>query len=241
MAAWIMMDTIFAAYSYRSEDKDKVRPIVTAIETLLASHDVRVATGESLGGGLLTPEIQRRITDADGLIAVVTGDTKKPSGKYTPHPWVRDELNYARGINRPSIALVESSVDVDGAYQEHEIIRFGDGVDALISLSKLAHTIGLWKRERGRRVKIRILPDDLGARCAKENSNAVCEYRFIRNGKATEWMKTSVFGEIGGTFVYAAGAQFDVMVEVRIKVGKQKWQSKATPEFITTQLFKENK
>jgi hypothetical protein len=62
------MKRIFLSFSFRDEDK----PLVAAVERLLACHDLQVVTGMRLGGGALTQEVMKRIESCDGLVALLT-------------------------------------------------------------------------------------------------------------------------------------------------------------------------
>src|SRR6267142_3076489 len=160
------METVFLSYSYRPQDQTLVTPIVELIVDVLESHIVRAVTGEALGGGTLTPTIMGRIDGSDALIALITPDEQRADGTYTPHVWVRDELNYARSRNKRAISMMQQTVTPDGAWQEHEYIKF-DPANILPSLRRLVQTIGQWKRQDGRLVKVMLLPEEVGARVVR--------------------------------------------------------------------------
>jgi hypothetical protein len=231
------MDRIFLAFSYRSADQQIVRPMIEFTEAVLEAHAIRAITGESVGGEALTPAIMSRINDCDALIAVLTPNQQREDNSFDPHPWVRDELNYARGQNKSCIALIHPSVAIEGAWQEHERIIWNPG-DPLQAARRLVQTVGLWKLESGRVLKIMLLPEDVATRIARNPKRATCEYRLIHNptGKATQWRQANVFGEIGGTFAWIRGALDDSLLEVRVQLGRELWYSRAAPQFIPTKL-----
>src|ERR1043165_4581975 len=97
------MKTVFLAFAFRESDRE----LVDQVYRLLGSHDVRGVSGEILGGEALTPAVQARIDQPHGLIALLTRRDKKENNEYTTHPWVRDELSYARNKGMHAIALIE--------------------------------------------------------------------------------------------------------------------------------------
>jgi len=233
------MDKIFVSFSYRNDDQLVVRPMVEFVEAVLEAHGIRAITGEATGGEALTPAIMGRINECDALIAILTPNKKRDDGKSDPHPWVRDELNQARGQNKKCIALVRPDVAVEGAWQEHERIAWGQD-DLLRVAKRLVQTVGQWKREGGRVVKVMLLPEALAFRIARNPEGAVCEYRLIQNttGKATAWQATDVVGETAGTFVWINVVSEDSLLEVRVKLGRELWRSRVAPQFVHTKLQK---
>src|SRR5207248_1863835 len=115
------------------------------------------------------------------LVALITPDQPKADGRYTCKPWVHDELVIARTKGKLAIALVDNQVDTGGAYKEHEFIPYLSGAP-ILALIKLSRTIGRWKREIGRSVRVRILPDELGRKLsalADSNGMASCKSRLV--------------------------------------------------------------
>jgi hypothetical protein len=229
------MDRVFLAFSYRSADQQIVRPIIEFAEAVLEAQAIRPVTGEVVGGEELTPAIMSRINDCDALIAVLTPNQERADKSFDPHTWVRDELNYARAQRKRSIALIHPSVAIEGAWQEHERVIWNPN-DVMQAAKRLVQTVGLWKSESGRVVKIMLLPEEFATRIARNPQRATCEYRLIHNGRATQWQRANVFGEIGGTFAWIRGAIDDSLLEVRVRLGRELWSSRAAPQFIQTKL-----
>jgi hypothetical protein len=225
------MKKVFLSFAFRDED----RSLVTAAEQLLASHDLVAVTGKRLAGEALTPAVMQRIEECDALVALLTRRDLKASGKWTTHDWVRDELNHARTKGIRAVALLENEVEVSGAFAEHERIPLdrGNPLDAFLALSD---TIGLWKREEGRRLKIRIMPDELATLAGFSGSNVKCRYRFTVSGTWTDWRETVQIPEPGGTFLWAGGVQEDFLIQVQLEDGGKHWISPAYPQYVSVEL-----
>ena len=225
------MKKVFLSFAFRDED----RGLVTAAEQLLASHDLVAVTGKRLAGEALTPAVMQRIEACDALVALLTRRDLKASGKWTTHDWVRDELNHARTRGIRAVALLENEVEVGGAYAEHERIPLdrGNPLDAFLALSD---TIGLWKREEGQLLKIRIMPDELASMASFSGANPKCRYRFLVKGAPTEWRETEQIPEPGGTFLWAGGAQEDFLIQVQLEDGGKHWISPAYPQYVSVEL-----
>jgi hypothetical protein len=225
------MKRIFLSFSFRDEDRD----LVTQVEQLLASHDVNRLTGKRLGGEALTPAVMNLIDQSDGLVALMTRRDQLAAGGWTTHQWVHDELNHARNGQKRAIALVETNVDLGGAYAEHERIAL-DRANPLSAFLALSETIGIWKRAAGRQLKVRIMPDLVGQQAAQQINGTQCRYRFVTNGATTIWQEIIPVLEQGGTFVYIGGIQEDYMIQLSVENGAAKWQSPACPQWMPIEL-----
>jgi hypothetical protein len=163
------MRTVFLSCHFGETDRELVR----RAEGLLESHNLRVVTGEELGGGGLTAEVMQRITDCDSLVALMTKREWEPNNAGT-HPWVVDEYKYARGIHKPSIAIVAPGVNVIGAYQEQERIDY-DPSDTSKAVLRLSKTIGLWKSQAGRLLKVQVFPREIAEKSRRQTAaHGVC-------------------------------------------------------------------
>jgi len=223
------MKRIFLAFAFRDAD----RQLANQVQQLLGSHDVPVITGENLGGEALTPAVKERINDSDALIALLTQRDKINKNKFTTHQWVQEELNYARDSKIRNIAMIETGVDVGGMYASHEYIPF-ERQNPLPAFLRLSDTVGQWKREIGRTLKVMILPPDLARTIGQ--GEIKCRYRFSAEGKWTKWNESDTFREIGGTFVYLEGVRDDHTIQLEVKLKQAKWQSIATPQWVQIEL-----
>ena len=229
------MKTVFVAFSFREEE----RFLVSTIDHLAASHFIKVVTGEDLGGEQLTPAVQKRIDQSDGLIGLLTRRDEKTSGGWTTHQWVQDELAYARTKGKLGIALIEEGVEVGGLYAPHEYIRL-DRNKPLKAFVTLSETFGTWKWEAGRIVKVQILPASLAEKVGGANG-CKCRHRFVVEGKFSEWKEVSVVPEPGGTFVYLEGVRDDHMIQLAVEAENTKWVSPAASQWMQIQLKMEKK
>lgn len=226
------MKTVFLAFAFREND----RQLANNIEQLLASHDVRVITGERLGGDALTPAVMDRIDQSEGLIGLLTQRDPIATGGYTTHQWVQDELGYARSKAKRAIALIETGVTVGGAYAPNEHISL-DRQDLLPSFLALSDTIGEWKRDIGRMIKVRILPPKLGVRLGQGTETVKCRYRLYVGGNSTDWKESTPVPEPGGTFVFLEGVHDHHTIQLEIiEDQKPTWLSIASPQWVQIQL-----
>jgi hypothetical protein len=102
------MKDIFLSHHYDNEGPNI--KLARQVENLLESHNLRAVTGDVLAGGILTSEIQQQIAEADGLVALLTRRDAVADGSWTTHPFCLAELQHARTISKPAIALVEDGV-----------------------------------------------------------------------------------------------------------------------------------
>lgn len=221
---------IFLAFSFRDEDK----ALVAMVADLLASHNILTITGEDLGGEQLTPAVQKRIDDCDGLIGLLTQRDQLAGGGWTTHPWVLDEIGYARTKQKKAIAVVENGINVGGMYQPQEWIPL-DPDTPLTTLMKLSKTIGQWKREAGRTVKVQILPSSLAKKLGG-GANIQCRHRLWMQGKYTEWQDVTPVPEAGGTFIYIEGVGDEHLVQLRVEDQNVIWQSAASSQWMQIKL-----
>jgi hypothetical protein len=227
-----LMKSVFLAYSFRDEDQE----LVTLVEHLLASHDVIAVTGEGVGGGEISPVVRARILGADGLIALLTRRDRLADGGWTTHDWVRHELTVAREAGKPAIGIFESGVPTGGPYGDNERIDLDRETisDALLRLSR---TVGEWRRQAGRTLKVQILPDEVAMRVGEADGNVVCRYRFLSQGEWMDWRDARPIPEVGGTFVYIRGVRDDYLIQLQVDGQGSSWYSPATSQFLPITLL----
>lgn len=228
------MKKIFLAFSFRNEDHE----LANSVEQVLASQDIRVTTGEHLGGEQLTPAVQARITQADGLIALLTRRDQLAGGGWTTHQWVQQELDYAHNNQKPAIALIEDGISVGGMSAPHEHIPF-NRANPLAAFLALVETVGLWKQQAGRTLKVQILPEDLARKVGRGTGNFKCKYRFFVNDESSNWRDAVPVKEPGGTFVYVKGVRDEHTIQILVENQQKKWSSPATSQWMQIQLSPE--
>ncbi len=227
---------VFLSSTFRDEDRE----VVGQIESMLSSVDVQIVTGSRLGGGDLTPEAMGRIGTSDGCVALMTRRERlgEPGvERWATHPWVRDEINHARGHGVRSIALVEEGVSDAGAYGERERIPFRREAP-LEAFLALLETIRLWRQEMGSTRVARLSPDDLGRRFRRERGMR-CRYRYVSaDGERSAWADVEPIPAPGGTLVYLKGVRGDAdQVEVEVLEGDRPiMYSAATPQWLSITL-----
>lgn len=220
---------IFMAFAFRDEDN----ALVNYIERLLASQFVQPITGKKLGGGQLTPEVQKRIEESDALIALLTRRDQLVAGGWTTHQWVKDELAWAIAKGKRAIAVVEEGIDLGGMFQPHEFIPLNrqNPSEALVCL---AETVGEWKKSTGRMVKVQIAPDTIANKLGEDG--VVCRRRLCQQGKYTDWQEVTPVQETGGTFISLDGVQDEHLIQIEAEEAGNTWRSPATSQWMLVQL-----
>jgi hypothetical protein len=224
------MRTVFLSFHFDEADEALARQV----EGLITSHDLRMQTGEVLGGGVLTNEVMNRITKSDALIALMTKRATPPDYGGT-HPWVVEEFKYAKGLAKPAIALVWPGVQVVGAYADSERINY-DPVDGLKAFLKLSQVIGVWKTNAGRMLKVQLFPTALADGVAATNGGAQCRYRFYDEGAASPWSDAISVPEGDGTYVYVRGVRAEARIQLRVEMGGKIWESKVLAQSMSVEL-----
>ncbi|HEY0378672.1 MAG TPA: hypothetical protein VGC87_17285 [Pyrinomonadaceae bacterium] len=227
------MKTLFLSFHFGPEDRE----LVNQVSQLMASHDILPITGQILGGGPLDDTIRKLIEDTGGLIALLTRRDKiARTAKYTTHDWVKGELDHARGKNMNAIALIETGVEVSGFNSNREYIPF-DRRNPLPAFLRLSETIGQWKREIGRSIKVMILPDELAQQLG--NRQIKCRYRLKTKDekwKSATWTEAEPVPEVGGTFISVAGVDEGDSIMLEVKLQNKEWRSRAWPQWVPIEL-----
>lgn len=225
------METIFLAHGFWPEE----RAFASRVESVLASHGLKPVTGDVLEGQPLTSEVQELIRASDGLVALLQARPPADGGMSL---WVRDELQFANAIDIPAIAVQESTVPVAGMNADDARVDYvpGHETDALLDLSA---RLGLWKRKHGRRVKVRILPEDAERSLQGVSGPPQCEYqlRGPRNGQILRpWSSAPILLEPGGAFAFLERVPNEALIELRFSGAQETWASRATPQWLHVEL-----
>jgi hypothetical protein len=229
------MEKIFLSYHF---DDGPNRELARQVEELLESHSIVVITGEALGGGPLTPEIEGEIQAADALVALLTRREQQANGRWATHPYCVDELKHARARHVPAIALLETDVDVRGMYQENEYIKY-DAEKPLPAFLKLSKTVFRWRKQRGRTLKIQILPEEVARANWAQRHACQWEYRLSSGMRETEWRTGRPQDEPGGLFLYVQVPDDTMMIEVRIVCRGRAWMSKTASFYMPLSLMEQ--
>lgn len=222
------MDSIFVSYSFTSAG----RALADFVKGVVRTYDIRPIDGEALGGGPLNDAIRKDIASADALIAVLTpkGDG---AADLAPSQYALEEINHARSIGKPAIGLVAPQTQLPaGLWSEHERIEL-DANDEKPAMLKLCRTIGRWRSEGGRLVRVLIAPPELAERLDGDNGLARCRFRMTRNGQLLrDWSEVPVLPEVGGVCAYLTGVTDDALLQLRVEVAGQVWESPMLPQWV---------
>jgi hypothetical protein len=150
-------------------------------------------------------------------VALMTKREQAPNYAGT-HPWVVDEFKCAKGLHKPSIAVVAPGVNVVGAYQEQERIDY-DTADTIKTFLRLSKMIGLWKSQAGRLLKVQVLPRDVAEKIAAANGSSPCMYRLCAyDGTLGNWRHVDAVPEGDGTYLYLKGVTDEVRIQLRAEI-----------------------
>jgi hypothetical protein len=228
------MQKVFVSFHFSEDFNSPDRLLVNRVEGLLRSHGLAVANGEILGGGPLTDKIRALIENCDALIALMTRRDQMANGNYTTHPWVLDEYKHAINKNIPAIAILEKCVPPDqGMYQHNQYIPY-DPNDMLTAFLKLSATLGNWREESGRHVKLWIQPDQIAF---DYGPDAKWRYRFNRNGVYTQWQDAQLTTEPGGCFLHLPHVLDELaLIQVQASLGNSNAESICSPQWVVVNL-----
>lgn len=237
------MRTIFLSMSFRPEDSEKTRTLADTVGRLLQSHNISYDLGRDRGERL-TPMIKRQIAETDGLIALMTrraqliGAHGSGLGTYTTSPWVKDELAHARRLGKPSIALVEEGVEIDGMEADYEHIPWVPA-EPLESVLRLSATLRAWKQSAGRTIVAKLQPIE-AASLAVSDKSARLRYKIIERGKTGKWYSAEPLPFAEGAYVHLNVYQDDAEVLVELKSAGGVWRSDLEREVMVITLKKQD-
>lgn len=238
------MRTIFLSMSFRPED-EKTRTFADNVGRLLQSHNISYDSGRNLGERL-TPMIKRKIAEADGLIALMSRRdqlvSEAGSGpvKYSTSAWVRDEIAHARTLRKPSVALVEEGVAIDGMEADYEYIPW-DPAAPLEAVLRLSATLRAWKDRAGRlrTMTARLQPPEAAALAVSDHAARV-RYQVVDGGRRSKRRTAELLRATEGVIFH-----FDVLSEkaeilVELETGAGIWRSDLEREMMTITLKKQD-
>jgi hypothetical protein len=218
------MQQVFLSFTYNPhpdhvEVTEKLRRYVSVV---IETMELKVVTGEDLGGEQLTDEIKRRIEASDALVALVT-PWKDQLGNKVPPPWVQDEFTYAKAMDKPAIRLLHTDFAAAGMYAAHEYMQVkpDNPTDALI---KLMRTLRLWKDGVGRPMDIEITPIEADAHFDTAQVKS-CEFQLFMNYKEGPWRPATVWPQPGGMYAHLPGVPAQAKLRLRLRVGNETWES----------------
>jgi len=148
---------VFVGYGYNVRDgwiEDRVFPILRCV-------GFTVVHGKDMHGNQLQPEVERRIAQSDAAIGFFTIREGSAEGQFNSHIWVRDEMLYAMGKEKPIIPVKEIGVILEeGLFGNRQYVQL-DQNDRLACVSELLVALG---NRNMRRVRLDPSDDPLRAR-----------------------------------------------------------------------------
>jgi hypothetical protein len=218
------MQQVFLSFTYspHPDHVEEAEALRRRVSTVVESMDLRVVTGEDLGGETLSEEIKQRIDKSDALVALVTPWKDKQGNKVAP-PWVNDEFTYAKAKNKRAFRVTHPDFAGAGMYAAHEYTTYSKDnlADALLKLMK---TLALWKKESGRPMRIEIAPDVAGQRFDPARVRD-CEFQVFVNYEESEWRKAKIWPEPGALYAYLPGVPDQAKLRLRMVIDNETWQS----------------
>ncbi len=219
------MDTVFLSYTYRShpdhnEELDALRRhAIKVIEAM----GLRVVDGVDVGGRQLDDALERRIQDADALIALMTPQADNVGNVANPE-FVISEFQYARGLKKPTFRVIHEALASRGLGANEEHATYAAGKELPIVM-KLMNTISIWKREIGRAARLRIEPEDL-AKEYDESCGHNCEFQRIRDGAFADFTRARVRLEPGAVYAELPKLREGDHVRLRMQLNGTSWESR---------------
>jgi hypothetical protein len=218
------MQQVFLSFTYNphpdytAETELLHRRVSIVIEAL----DLRVVTGEDLGGEALTEEVKARIKEADALVAVIS-PWKDARGQKTQPQWVIEEFAHAKALGKPAIRLLHSEFAAAGMYAANEYIPVqpDNPTEALLKLLK---TVALWKKDGGRPIDIEISPDIAGTRFEPANIRR-CEFQLFINYRESDWRPATVWPQPGAMYAHLNSVPDQAKLRLRLELGNETWES----------------
>lgn len=220
----MLMQQVFLSYTYNPHP-DHVAETETLrrqVMVVLESMDLRVVTGEDVGGESLNDEIRGRIENADALVALLTPWRDKLGNKTHP-PWVADEFAHARAHDKPALRIVHTDLAPAGMYAAHEYAAFSPDKTA-DTLLKLLRTLAVWKKQSGRPMEIEIAPDVAASRFDTNHVES-CQFQLLCDYKETDWRAATIWPQPGALYAYLPGVPDRAKLRLRLKHQNETWQS----------------
>ena len=212
------MEKLFLSYTYRPHPQHEAdlerlrRSVVRAVEAM----GIRIVDCVDVGGRPLDEALEKRIEDADGLIALMTPQSNNQGGVIDP-AFVLSEFQYAEGLKMPTMRVIHYLLDPRGLGAGNEYTPYNPGSELDVIL-KLMNTIANWIREYGKATKVRLEPADL-AIDYDETQGDKCEYQVIStSGGYREYERARMQLEPGAAYVLLPKLREGDRVRVRIRL-----------------------
>jgi len=219
------MESVFVSYKFRESD----RLVANDVKRLVSSHLLTPLDGEDLGGAQLWLEVSKRIRASETLVALFL----LPHDP-TDHTWLRTEYDHACDSNARVIAVVEKDFPWADP-RNKEYVKF-ERQTPLAGFLKLSSTLGIWRRDAGQRIQIKLLPEMMARLAARQGYS--CRYRLnVNNEPITDWVAVVPGGSVAGFGFRATGIRENVNIEIEVNDGTRTiYFSAADPYCIPAEL-----
>jgi len=220
------VERVFLSYTFRSHpdheaELERLRKyVVRAIEAM----GLRIIDGVDVGGRPLDEALRARIRDADALIALMTPQADD-AGDIADPAFVVSEYQYAEGQQKPTMRVLHRLLVARGLGAGNEYTPYNPGSELDVIL-KLLNTIALWRRDYGRRARIRIEPQKL-AEQYDETQGDRCEFQVISlDGGYRDFERANLWQEPGAAYALLPKLREGERVRLRLRQGGATWRSK---------------
>jgi len=218
------MKKVFLSFTYRPHPDYVVESenLRRSVGIVIESMDLRVETGEDLGGEALSDEVRGRIERADALIALLT-PWKDGNGNKVMPQWVIEEFAHAKAKGKPAIRIQHAEFPAAGMYAASEFIAFAP--DKLSDvLLKLMRTLALWRKQNGRPMEIEIAPDAGDPRFDPVRVKT-CEYQTSVDDVVGNWRTAMFYRQPGALYAHLPGVPDQAKLRLRLQLGEETWES----------------
>jgi hypothetical protein len=218
------MQQVFLSYTYspHPDYAEETADICRRVSTVIESMDLRVTTGEDLGGQGLSEEVKDRIEKADAMVALITPWKDGQGNKVAP-PWVNDEFAHARARGKRAIRILHADLAASGMYAAHEYIAYSKDRPADMLL-KLMKTLALWKKEGGRPMEVEIATNVPGQQLDLAKVKG-CEFQLLRDYEESDWRKAKIWPAPGALYAYLPSVPDQAKLRLRLQLDTETWQS----------------
>lgn len=228
------MKRVFVSYKFRDRDEE----IARQVKQLIESHDLSPSDGRYLAGGLIDDEVDTRLKEADALVALFL----LPNDPGDDFSWLLTEFTQARATGRPCIAIFENGFKPFNALARRQYLNL-EPKEPLRAFLDLSTTIGQWKRNAGRSVRVRLNPLWIADELLTPGSGAACTYRVedregnrIREGRAEPRELDK-----GLVIFNAAGVPEEHKIFVEAVVGALSFTCRVDPEVVPVELVRRSR
>ena len=207
---------LFVGYGYNARDQwieDHVFPILRAL-------GFEILHGKDMHGEELQEGVKTRIAQADALVAFCTLREGQEAAAFNTHPWVRDELVFAMGRDKPIVEIREEGVNVPaGLLGDRQWIPLRQE-ERLACVREVVETVRRWCVRT-----LQLVPGDerLQRRLIQHRRNPAFQmrYRTRLNGVDSEYNLATLEEVKGGLYMTAAKLPDDALIEVQGVVNGQ--------------------